>query len=59
MNKYVVRLWLDIEIESKNKEECKEIADSLGIELVARRGVEVNIYQIQTEKIWRKNGEMI
>lgn len=54
MAEFTVRLWVDVQVDAIDEKMAKFIADGIPVEVG-----DYEIYQIQTEKVWRKDGEII
>lgn len=54
-HRYVVRLWVDVEVTADTEADAKKAADKARVDV---QGVD-DVYQVQTEKVWRKDGEML
>jgi len=53
MPKYIVRLWVDIEVKANHPLAAKEVAKKCKV------GVDQEVYDIQTAEIWEKGGGTI
>ena len=50
---YIVRVWVDLEIEAESKEKAKEIAHKYPIEIKASE--QVSEYDMQVAEVWLKD----
>lgn len=59
-NTYTGRIWVDVQFTAENVEEAKAVLSALTHDVGWEKfPVDAEIYDVQAEKVWRENGEMI